>query len=300
MKAVIHPSQSRARVETQRADCLRQRSVTAKFHYETPRQAELWLKLHAQYAPPADTVATYQAAVATLVNQWPHEEGTLIALGCGGGEKDLAVLKALPKGTRFVPTDVSEPLALTAAGAVAGSVPLVFDLAMAKDLPEFFEQYAGKNRIYTFFGIIPNFPPNEILPQLRALIKSEDRLLLSANLAPNGIESILPQYDNAPTREWLGEFPRAHGAKEGAVKITIETDGALERIAAHFHFGVACAMRANNERFDFSSGDVLRLFVSYRYTLQSLAETLLAHGIVINDAFLSENEEEGVFVCGLQ
>jgi hypothetical protein len=27
---------------------------------------------------------------------------------------------------------------------------------------------------------------------------------------------------------------------------------------------------------------------------------LLAHGIVINDAFLSENEEEGVFVCGLQ
>jgi hypothetical protein len=31
-----------------------------------------------------------------------------------------------------------------------------------------------------------------------------------------------------------------------------------------------------------------------------LAETLLAHGIVINDAFLSENEEEGVFVCGLQ
>lgn len=300
MKAILHPSQSRARVETQRADCLRQRSVAAKFHYETPRQAELWLKLHAQYAPPAGTAAPYQAAAAALANEWPHEEGTLIALGCGGGEKDLAILAALPQDTRFVPTDVSEPLALTAAAAVAGSVPLVFDLAMAEDLPEFLEQYAGANRIFTFFGIIPNFPPNEILPQLRALIKPKDRLLLSANLAPNGIAAILPQYDNAPTREWLGEFPRTHGAGKGAVKITIEADDVPERIAAHFHFEEACVMRANDQRFDFSSGDVLRLFVSCRYTLQSLAETLLAHGIVINDAFLSEDAEEGVFVCGLQ
>jgi uncharacterized SAM-dependent methyltransferase len=84
------------------------------------------------------------------------------------------------------------------------------------------------------------------------------------------------------------------------VKITIEADDVPERIAAHFHFEEACVMRANDQRFDFSSGDVLRLFVSCRYTLQSLAETLLAHGIVINDAFLSEDAEEGVFVCGLQ
>jgi L-histidine Nalpha-methyltransferase len=300
VKAILHPSQSSARVETQRADCLRQRSVAAKFHYETPRQAELWLKLHAQYAPPADAAAPYKATAAALANQWTHEEGALIALGCGGGEKDLVVLAALPQGTRFVPTDVSEPLALTAAEAIAGSVPLVFDLAMAEDLPEFLEQHVGGDCIFTFFGIIPNFPPNEILPQLRALIKPEDRLLISANLAPNGIAAILPQYDNSPTREWLSEFPRAHGAGKGTVKITIESDSSIERIAAHFHFDEACTMCANDERFNFSSGDVLRLFVSYRYTLQSLATTLSAHGILINDAFLSESEEEGVFLCGLQ
>jgi uncharacterized SAM-dependent methyltransferase len=300
MKAIVHPSQSPARVEAQRADCLQQRSVAAKFHYETPRQAELWLKLNAQYAPPSDMSAPYEAAAKALADTWPHSDGTLIAIGCGGGEKDLTILKALPKSTEFIPTDVSEPLALKSAEAIPRAKPLVFDLAAAEDLPMFLDQHAGLNRIYTFFGIIPNFPPHEILPQLRALLKPEDRLLFSANLAPSGITNILPQYDNAPTREWLSEFPRTHGAGEGEVKIKIERDGPLERIAAHFYFTETCTMNANDKQFNFIAGDALRLFVSYRYTLQSLAETLASHNIVIENAFLSASGEEGVFVCGLQ
>jgi len=300
MKAIVHPSQSPARVEAQRADCLQQRSVAAKFHYETPRQAELWLKLHAQYAPPSDMAAPYEAAAKVLADTWPHSDGTLIAIGCGGGEKDLTILKALPKGVEFIPTDVSEPLALKSAEAIPRAKPLVFDLATAEDLPMFLDQHAGLNRIYTFFGIIPNFPPHEILPQLRALLNPEDQLLFSANLAPSGITNILPQYDNAPTREWLCEFPRTHGAGEGKVKITIERDGPLERIAAHFYFTETCTMNANDKQFNFTAGDALRLFVSYRYTLQSLAKTLASHNIVIENAFLSASGEEGVFVCGLQ
>ena len=45
-EAIVHPSQSPAQVEIDRAECIRQRSVAAKFHYETDRQAALWLKLH--------------------------------------------------------------------------------------------------------------------------------------------------------------------------------------------------------------------------------------------------------------
>jgi L-histidine N-alpha-methyltransferase len=300
MNAIVHPSQAPAQVEAARAQSIGERSIASKFLYETPRQAELWLKLHEQFTPPADLARTYRQAAEALAAQWPHANGTLIALGCGGGEKDLGVLKTLPANTRFIPTDVSEPLVLKAAKSVADATPLVFDLATAKGLLGFLDQHTGPNRIFTFFGILPNFPPNEILPQLRTLLKPEDRLLLSANLAPNGIKPVLPQYDNAPTREWLAEFPRAHGAGEGEVKITLETDGPLERIAAHFHFTEPCVMSANGEPFDFQPGDVLRLFVSYRYTLQSLTETMTPHDIVIEDTFLSANGEEGVFLCGLQ
>ena len=59
-------------------------------------------------------------------------------------------------------------------------------------------------------------------------------------------------------------------------------------------------MRANDEQFHFQSGDALHIFVSYRYTLRSLGETLGSHGIVIEKSFQSTNGEEGVFLCGIQ
>ncbi len=297
MKPVIHASQSPAQVEVDRAECLRRRIIASKFLYESPRQAELWLRLHEQYVAPADLTQTYQQAAEALAACWAHAEGTLIALGCGGGEKDLKILDQLPHGMRFLPTDVSVPLAVKAAPETAA---LIFDLATAKNLPEFIDQYAGPNRVFTFFGILPNFSPDEILPQLRALLKPEDRLLLSANLAPHGIGAILPQYDNADTREWLSEYPRAHGAGEGVLKITVETDNPHEFISGRFYFREPCIMRANDEQFHFQSGDALHIFVSYRYTLRSLGETLGSHGIVIEKSFQSTNGEEGVFLCGIQ
>ena len=305
-EALVHPSQSPAQVEIDRAECIRQRNVAAKFHYETDRQAALWLKLHERHASSGEMIQPYGEAAKALASIWPYSDGSLIALGCGGGEKDIAILKALPKGTRFVPTDVSKPLALKAAQIAgefypgAAATPLVFDLATADDLLEFLNQHAGPNRIYTFFGIIPNFPPRVILPRLRMLLRPEDRLLLSANLAPNGMDPILSQYDNDTTREWLAEFPKTHGARQGEVKITVETNGDLQLIAAHFHFQEPCVMEPNGEYFEFYPGDSLQLFVSYRYTVESMADTLEPYGIAIEGTFLTANGEEGVFICGLQ
>ena len=59
-------------------------------------------------------------------------------------------------------------------------------------------------------------------------------------------------------------------------------------------------MEASGEHFEFSPGDSLQLFVSYRYTVESLADTLESQGITIEDSFLTSNDEEGVFLCGLQ
>ena len=59
--------------------------------------------------------------------------------------------------------------------------------------------------------MIPNFEPQVILPKLASLVRPADFLLFSANLAPGknyaaGMKKILPQYDNAPTRDWLMTF----------------------------------------------------------------------------------------------
>jgi len=65
--------------------------------------------------------------------------------------------------------------------------------------------------LITFFGMIPNFEPQLILPRLAALVRPADHLLFSANLAPGsdyaaGVRQVLPLYDNALTRDWLMTF----------------------------------------------------------------------------------------------
>src|SRR6185503_18502242 len=101
-------------------------------------------------------------------------------------------------------------------------------------------------RLVTFFGMLPNFEPQIILPHLAGLIRPGEYLLLSANLAPGpdyaeGVQRILPLYDNALTREWLITFLLDVGVNrnDGEIRFAIENDpanGDLKRIAAYFVF----------------------------------------------------------------
>ena len=91
--------------------------------------------------------------------------------------------------------------------------PFVCDLATADDLSAIPDSRITHHasRITTFFGMIPNFEPQIILPRLASLVRPKDFLLFSANLAPGnnyaaGVKKVLPQYDNPLTRDWLMTF----------------------------------------------------------------------------------------------
>ena len=49
----------------------------------------------------------------------------------------------------------------------------------------------------TFFGMIPNFEPQDILPKLAKLIRRQDTLLFSANLAPGADYAVGVKADDA-------------------------------------------------------------------------------------------------------
>ena len=102
------------------------------------------------------------------------------------------------------------------------------------------------------------------------------------------METILPQYDNQLTRDWLAEFPKSHGAERGEVRVAIKSDDDLEYISASFIFQESCVMKANETPFEFNPGDSIQLFVSYRYSVNSLANTLRPYGIKIEKSFQSK------------
>ena len=302
---IIHPELNEQTLEQERISCLEHKKVSQKFHYETQRQSDLWLKVHEQFAPPAGVSALYQSAGENLSKLIKKDELTLVSLGCGGGEKDISVLKKLPAGVKYAPTDLSIPLVRSAANrakseGVHVDTLLAFDLLSSTTIRNFVKHHILGRNIFTFFGLIPNFHPQEILPTLHSLIEPGDFLLLSANLAPQGIDEILPQYDNQPTKEWLKEFLCRFGNPKGEINISTVRSNKLESISARFIFSDTSILIAGENQFSFEPLEEIDLFTSYRYTVDSMKSTLAAHRIEVAEEFISQNGEEGVFLCHTQ
>lgn len=317
----IHASQFPENVRRDLLKSLRAGEVNHKFHYDSVKQTQKWLALHQVYSPSRtdpDCAAIYERSFASVSERIAAKRVHLIGLGCGGGQKDTRLLRLLLKqGTEvsYTPSDVSTAMVLVARAAGTEVVPekncrpLVCDLALANDLPEVLDELAADDarRIITFFGMIPNFEPQVILPKLSALLRSEDLLLFSANLAPGndyegGIRKILPRYDNALTRDWLMTFLLDLGVEsnDGEIIFRIE-DGrdfaGLKRVAAYFEFRHERQISIDDHRFQFGPKKAIRLFFSYRHTPAIVSSLLENYGIKVADEWITKSEEEGVFLC---
>lgn len=301
-------------------ESLRTRAVNHKFHYDSVKQTQKWLGLHQVHSPSrndADCAAVYDQSFAAAAARIDASPVHLLGLGCGGGQKDMRLLRLLKgrgKETFYTPCDVSTAMVLTARQTALTAVsekncfPVVCDLASAGDLSAVFAQNTGHGaRLTTFFGMIPNFEPEMILPKLASLIGPEDWLLFSANLAPGedygaGVEKVLPQYDNPLTRDWLITFLLDLGveSRDGELRFAIEEVKGLKRIVARFHFTQARTLGVEDERFQFNPGESIQLFFSYRYTPELVRRALEKHGLSVLDQWVTKSEEEGVFLCGRQ
>ena len=316
----IHPSQFPDRVRRDRLASLRTRRVNHKFHYDSIRQTQKWLALHEAHSPARydeDCLATYDRAFAETAGRLKARSVHVLGLGCGGGQKDLALLKQLAargKHVSYTPCDVSPAMVLVARQAALRLVadekcfPIVCDLATANDLPALLNARRPPSaaRLVTFFGMIPNFEPQMILPKLAALMRPKDSLLFSANLAPGtdyvaGMKRILPQYDNPLTRDWLSTFlfELGVGPRDGAVRFRLEklAQSGLWRVRADFHFRRAVRLDFEGKTFAFRAGETIRLFFSYRYTPALVSKILARYGLVVSEEWITRSGEEGVFLC---
>jgi len=316
----VHSSQFPENVQRDLLQSLRAHRIDPKFHYITYKQSQKWLALHETWSPSridADCAALYDRGFLAAAGALHSSRVRLIGLGCGGGQKDARLLGALTGQGRqlsYTPCDISLALVLTSSRAAQTAVPgircqpLVCDLAGAVDLPEVLhhQEDASTVHLITFFGMIPNFEPEVILPRLAALLRPGDLLLVSANLAPGpdyaaGVQRVLPGYDNPQTRDWLLTFLHDLGVEpgDGSVQFSIEdSPSALKRIVADFCFARRRILSVYGERFEFREGDKVRLFFSYRYTPGLIGSLLSEHKLSILGQWITSSGEEGVFLCG--
>ncbi|MBI4326287.1 MAG: L-histidine N(alpha)-methyltransferase [Chloroflexi bacterium] len=243
----------------------------------------------------------------------------VIGLGCGGGQKEARLLQRLRragKAVAYTPCDVSTALVLAARQAAQSVVsatdchPIVCDLATCDELAALLDSSATAEaaRLITFFGMMPNFEPTQILPCLAGAVRRQDFMLLSANLAPGpdyeaGVRRVLPLYDNDLTRDWLLTFLFDLGVDraDGELRFSVcagPAGSGLRRIEASFHFGRSRAIQVAGEQIEFRAGDLVRLFFSYRYTPDRIHILLRPYGLTVLRQWITRSEEEGVFLCG--
>ncbi|MGO9199249.1 MAG: L-histidine N(alpha)-methyltransferase [Limisphaerales bacterium] len=320
VQVAIHCSQFPENVARDLKESLRSRQINHKFHYDSLKQTRKWLALHQAYSPSrtdADCARVYDLSFEAAAGRLSASRVHVVGLGCGGGRKDTRLLELLRdsgKEVFYTPSDVSPAMVLvarqTALGVIAEAncFPLVCDLASAGDLPAALEEHAvaGAARLFTFFGMMPNFEPSVILPRLAGLARPEDWLLLSANLAPGpdycaGVRAILPLYDNEPTRDWLLAFLPDVGVEpeDGLLRFEVEEEpvgSGLKRIAATFHFARPRGVQVDSDLFEFRAGDSLRLFFSYRHTPALIGALLAPHGLEVAGQWVAPSGQEGVFL----
>jgi uncharacterized SAM-dependent methyltransferase len=315
VQVAIHPGQFPENVRRDLLASLRTRRVNHKFHYDSVKQTQKWLALHEAHSPARrdkNCMATYDEAFIAAAEKIKARSVHVIGLGCGGGQKDVQLMKQLQsrgKKLSYAPCDVSVAMVLVARTATLGLLPpekcspFVCDLATADDLPA---QLATRHpSLVTFFGMIPNFEPQQILPKLTELLRPKDYLLFGANLAPGknyaaGMKKILPQYDNPLTRDWLTAFLFDLGVepRDGRLFFSIETGGlGLRRVVAKYYFRRARQIKVDGQKLSFARGETIRLFFSYRHTPERVRKLLERSGLEISGEWIARSEEEGVFLC---
>jgi hypothetical protein len=311
----IHPSIFPERSRAAYVESFRTRRMNHRFHYESEKQAQQWLALHEAYSPARtddDCLRTYERAFREIAKGIQAEELALISIGCGGGQKDLTLLKQIvASNIHYVPSDVSLPLALTAHLRATRelslqSKPALLDLGGAPDLAQFLDGLvaAKAKRVIAFFGMLPNFEPDEALRPLSAALRADDMLLVSANLAPcldykDGVKHILPLYDNHLTRCWLATalLDAGFDISPGDIRFTITSAGGLLRVEANYCFRREQSISLDGDQFKYNVGDIFRLFFSYRHTPALLRTLLAKYKIKIVRQWITASEEEGVFLC---
>ncbi len=322
---LIHPSQFPAAVEAALVASLNTRRMNHAFHYQSPKQTRRWLRLHEAYSPARrDESAdlSYHMAVEKAAAELGDAQAVdVLSLGCGGGQKDVAILRSLLRGPHpcdaaYLPSDVSVGLTLVARDAARADAglapeacrPLVLDLETVADWNAAFGEVLrpGARRIVAFFGMMPNFPPGRVLSRLAGLIGPNDLLLVSANLAPGtdyaaGVREVLPLYENALTAEWLQTSLLDLGAERGDGRVEFQLadcpeGSGLIRIEADYVFERSCVLATAGREWCFKPGDRFGLFYSYRHTPERVAAQFAEVGLAVSAQWTNDGGDEGVFL----
>ena len=310
---VVHESVHPEALAAELREGLAGGEVATRQHYVSARQARLWQEIAAAFSPArdeSDGARAYEAVNGLVADRVAGEGAHVIGLGCGDGAKERRLLDTLSGTGPLTATavDVSLPLVqvavdrLAAAPGTALGRPVVCDLGLAAaDLPAMVGEAPGP-RVVTLYGILPGMEAFAAMAAALSLLRPGDLLAVSANLLPGGegaLEAVTAQYDNAPTRRWLGALVEdaGIGPEQADVRVGALADpgtGAAAAVGAWLEPREEIELELEAGEVRLEPGSPVRLLRSARHTPEGLEAIVLAAGLELVALEVSPTGEEGV------
>jgi hypothetical protein len=320
-QVTVHRSSLPESVRARVLDALKRRELDPSLLYSGLRQTRRWVDLHHSVSPaqrdPAVT-ALYDSAFRRAAELCRGNVVHVVSIACGDGTKDARCLELVRQTGRtviYTPADVSLEMVLTAEHTATStlrglqSTPLLCEVGDCSVLPALLKNFdpSGAERIILFLGTIHNCWPPEILRSVVYPVRSQDHLIIGANLAPSdnygsALERILPQYNNPPTRHWLLgalselDITPADGTLEFSL-VPAEADPSLKRIQADFSFARTKIINYFGDQITFAAREKLRVFYSYRFTIEHLRGFIARARLAIHSEWVAPNHEEALLLC---
>lgn len=282
-----------------------------RFHYEGERSARLWRELAAAHSPAHadDGLLAYDAAALAALDTLPPGPVHLIGVACGDGTKERRLLGALAAAGRVglaaTPVDVSIPLvtvaaeAMTAVPGVRAPGAVAVDITEVTDIAPLLAPRLPGARLVTLFGVISTLGPASMAPAA-SLLRGGDVLMVSANLLPDrpgARDDVMAQYDNPPTRAWLGAVLEDIGIGDaGDIAFRWEAGDGEGIIVGEVVPRSRVVARVDGVTIDLPAGRPIRVLQSFRHSADALERLLSAAGADGVVTCVSPSGEEGVAV----
>lgn len=318
----IHSSLRDQAQRALRRDSLFSAAVHHAFHYQSPLQSALWMDVHKRHAPlfeKPDFTDIFRRISTDAAQRLAGKSVHVIGLGPGGGQKEswlLESLRAHQCSIRYTPIDASLELSLLSAEKASPHVhftihPIAGHLSLLDELPDWLTSFPRDEiRVFTAYGLTPNFVPSQLFKPLQSVLRDNDLLLVSANLAPGssgdldegsyeaGCSEVLPQYDNPETMRWLGHILKDWGISKMLTEptFTIESVESIKGLFAYSLWKENASFEWEDVPFEVEKGSRLRLFFSLRYTPERLARTLEHYGLELGSGKITSCRQEGVWL----
>lgn len=318
-----HPSQHPQKWLQGLLDGLTQGAIPHKYHYDTPKQVDRWLKLHQDYSPASRSPAVqkiYQDSIHESLQCQEiqrHLPELIIGIGCGGGWKDRVAIDAIIEAggdPAYLAVDVGSAMTWTAMDQVRPSLRnpqktagLSVDLETVSNWSPVFNSWRPHRQTagFTFFGMIPNWEPRIALNGLAQSMQPGDMAWIGFNLAPgsdldSGTRQVFHQYNNRQTEYWIRSiledigFPMDSGKIEWGIHEVTDGSTPARKIQADWIFAEDTNWEWSGTEWSWRKGSGIRLFFSCRYTLSQAREMILKESStwrILNEKTAPSGEE---------